>query len=150
MEVRGIMTSDPGLCCLDQSIKEAAEMMIECNCGAIPVVENLVTKRMVGIITDRDLAVRAVAPGLDPNTTRVAACMSVDITHVHPSSTVEEVERIMENLQVRRVPVVDDNDVVCGMVSMADIALQRPNGNSAQLVQEISKPTQEAQPAYLS
>ncbi len=150
MEVREIMTSDPGLCRLDQSIREAAEMMVECNCGAIPVVENLENKRMVGIITDRDLAVRAVALGMDPNTTRVATCMSVDITHVRPSSTVEEVERIMENLQVRRVPVVDENDVVCGMVSLADIALTRPNGNAAQLVQEVSKPSQEAQPAYLS
>lgn len=151
MEVREIMTSDPGVCCLDQTIKEAAQMMVECNCGAIPVVDSLESKRMVGIITDRDLAVRAVALGLDPMWTRVSACMSVDITHVHPGSSVEEVERIMENLQVRRVPVVDENDVVCGMVSMADIALSRPGGNAAQLVQELSKPAQDVeQPAYLS
>ena len=151
MEVREIMTSDPGLCRLDQTLKEAAEMMLDCDCGAIPVVESLYTKRLVGIITDRDIAVRAVAKGLDPNTTRVADCMSVDITHVRPDSNVEEVERIMENLQVRRVPVVDNDDVVCGMVSMADIALTRPIGNAAQLVQELSKPvTSEDHPAYLS
>jgi CBS domain-containing protein len=105
----------------------------------------------LGIITDRDIAIRAVAKGLDPQTTYVADCMSTDISFVHPTSTIEEVERIMENLQVRRVPVVDEESRVCGMVSMADIARTRPQSNAAVVMQEVSKPTHDSEhAAFLS
>jgi CBS domain-containing protein len=151
MEVREIMTGDPAVCEMSQSVKDAAEMMEECDCGAIPVVESLETKRLVGIITDRDIALRAVAKGLDPLETRVGDCMTADITFVHPDSTLEEVQQIMENLQVRRVPIVDNDQLVCGIVSLADIALARPDQKAASLVQEVSRPTQELQDAaYLS
>lgn len=151
MQVREIMTNDPGTCSMDQTIREAAAMMIDCDCGAIPVVESAQTMRLMGIITDRDIAIRAVALGLDPNTTRVSECMSSDISCVNPESSVEDVERIMENLQVRRVPVVNENGSVMGMVSVADIAYSRPPQNAAEIVQEVSKPTAEAGHApYLS
>ena len=151
MEVREIMTADPAVCEMSQSVKDAAEMMEECDCGAIPVVESHESGRLVGIITDRDIAIRAVSKGLDPLKTRVGDCMTADITFVHPSSTLEEVQQIMENLQVRRVPIVNDDQIVCGMVSVADIALARPDQKAASLVQEVSKPAQEREDAaYLS
>lgn len=151
MEVREIMTADPAVCEMSQSVRDAAEMMEECDCGAIPVVESMANKRLVGLITDRDIAIRAVAKGLDPLKTRVGACMTTDISFVHPSSTLEEVQQIMENLQVRRVPIVDENECVCGMVSMGDIALMRPDERAASLVQGVSKPAQMIEDAaYLS
>ena len=151
MEVREIMTADPAVCEMSQPVRDAAEMMEECDCGAIPVVENLLTKRLVGLITDRDIAIRAVAKGLDPLETRVGDCMTSDISFVRPESSIEEVEQIMENLQVRRVPIVDENESVCGMVSIADIALTRPHQKAAALVQGVSKPAQHIEDAaYLS
>ena len=151
MEVREIMTTDPAVCEVSQPVRDAAEMMEECDCGAIPVVESMSNKRLVGIITDRDIAIRAVAKGLDPLETKVGECMTADITFVHPESTLEEVQQIMENLQVRRVPIVDQDECVCGMVSLADIALVRPEQKAASLVQEISKPAQQLEDAaYLS
>lgn len=151
MEAREIMTADPAVCEMSQSVKDAAEMMEACDCGAIPVVESLETNRLIGIITDRDIAIRAVAKGLDPLETRVADCMTADITFVHPESTLEEVQQIMENLQVRRVPVVDNDECVVGMVSMGDVALMRPDQKAASLVQGVSKPAEQIQDAaYLS
>ena len=151
MEVREIMTADPAVCEMSQSVKDAAEMMEECDCGAIPVVENLETKRLVGIITDRDIAIRAVSKGLDPLETRVQDCMTADITFVHPESSLEEVQQIMENLQVRRVPIVDADERVCGMVSVGDIALMRPDQKAASLLQGVSKPAEQVKDAaYLS
>jgi CBS domain-containing protein len=126
---------------MDESLRVAAERMEECDCGAIPVVESETSMRLVGLITDRDIAIRAVAKGLDPNNTRVSECMSTDITWVHPGSQLQEVERIMENLQVRRVPVVDEDRCLCGMVSVADVALSRSPQQAGEVVQEVSKPT---------
>lgn len=151
MEVRELMTSDPGVCTMDQPIREAAEMMIDCDCGAVPVVENMDSMRLMGIVTDRDLAVRAVAKGLDAETTRVSECMSTDLSCVNPEASIEEAERIMEDRQVRRVPVVDSENCVLGMVSLADIALSRGPHQAAQVVQEVSRPNEVNEHApYLS
>lgn len=144
------MTTDPGVCRLDDTIRDAAVLMQECDCGSVPVVESLETLRLVGIITDRDIAIRAVAKGLDPNTTPVADCMSTDVSCVNPEASITEVERIMENLQVRRVPVVTEKGAVCGMVSMADIALSRPKHEIAEVVQDVSRPSVSGHAAFLS
>ena len=140
MEVREIMSADLGVCTMEESIMTAAQRMEECDCGAIPVVESKDNLRLIGLITDRDIAIRAVARGLDVQSTRVSECMSSDITWVHPESQLQEVERIMENLQVRRVPVVDENRCLCGMVSVADVALARSPQQAGEVVQEVSKP----------
>ena len=151
MEAREIMTADPAVCEMSQPVKEAAEMMEACDCGAIPVVESLASRRLIGIITDRDIAIRAVAKGLDPLETRVSECMTSDISFVHPESTLEEVQQIMENLQVRRVPIVDEHECVVGMVSMGDVALVRPHEQAASLLQGVSKSAEQLQDAaYLS
>jgi CBS domain-containing protein len=147
MEVSEIMSTDLGVCRMDETIRVAAQRMEECDCGAIPVVENDESLRLMGLITDRDIAIRAVAKGLDVNTTRVSECMSTDITWVHPESQLQEVERIMENLQVRRVPVVDENRCLCGMVSVADVALSRSPQQAGEVVQEVSRPSGEAKDA---
>jgi Mg/Co/Ni transporter MgtE len=77
--------------------------------------------------------------------------MTADISFIHPESTLEEVQQIMENLQIRRVPVVDENGLVMGMISLADVALTRPDKQAASLVQGISKPKSDIEhAAYLS
>ena len=145
------MTSDPGVCTVSDFVRDAALLMRDCDCGAIPVVEDRESLRLVGIITDRDIAIRAVSDGLDPATTAVGDCMSTGISFVHPSSTIDEVEKIMENLQVRRVPVVDESGKICGIVSLADIARTRPDQKAVSVVQKVSEPAQEAEhAAFLS
>ena len=89
MEAREIMTADPAVCVASQSDRVAAEFMEECDCGAIPVVNDLENKKLVGIITDRDIAIRAVAKGLDTLETRVEDCMTRDISFVRPDSSIE-------------------------------------------------------------
>jgi len=151
LEVRTIMTSEVGVCSINDVVRYAAEMMRECDCGAIPVVDSRDNMRLVGIITDRDIAIRAVANGLDSSSTKVGECMSNEISFVLPDSTIHEVEQIMENRQVRRVPVVDENRRVCGMVSLADIARTRPDQNAAVVVQKVSEPAATAEhAAFLS
>ena len=145
------MTPDPGVCTVCDFVRDAALLMQECDCGAIPVVEDRQSLRLIGIITDRDIAIRSVAAGLDPATTTIGDCMSTGISFVHPSSTIDEVERIMENLQVRRVPVVDEFGKICGIVSLADIARTRPDQKAVAVVQKVSEPAQEAEhAAFLS
>jgi len=145
------MTSEVGVCSINDVVRYAAEMMRECDCGAIPVVDSRDNMRLVGIITDRDIAIRAVANGLDSSSTKVGECMSNEISFVLPDSTIHEVEQIMENRQVRRVPVVDENRRVCGMVSLADIARTRPDQNAAVVVQKVSEPAATAEhAAFLS
>jgi CBS domain-containing protein len=143
MEARDIMTADPAVCEMLQPVMDAARMMEECDCGAIPVVENRESNRLMGIITDRDIVLRSVAKGLDPMDTPVAVCMTKEISFVRPDSQLEEVQQIMENLQVRRVPVVDENECVIGMVSISDIVHTRTDERAASLVQGISKRSDE-------
>lgn len=140
MKVSEIMSSNVGCCKPNSTIREAAQMMVDCDCGAIPIVEDDKGRRILGLVTDRDLAIRAVATGKDPNTTKVSDCMSTDLACVNPDANVDEAERIMEVNQVRRVPVVDSSNCLCGIVSQADIALSRPASESAAVVQEVSKP----------
>jgi len=145
------MTFDPAVCTVDDSVRLAAQMMVECDCGAIPVVEDRQSMRLIGIITDRDIAVRAVAEGRDMLITTVRDCMSEEISYVHPDSLIHEVEQIMENRQVRRVPVVDETKRICGIVSLADIARTRPDLSAVGVVQKVSEPAADLQhAAFLS
>jgi CBS domain-containing protein len=141
MQVKEIMTADPSCCISETALQEVAQMMIDHDCGEIPVVESNKSKLPIGVITDRDIVCRTVARGLNPLDLTVADCMSTPCVTVTPAMSVEECSRIMEENQIRRVPVVDAGGFCCGIVALADIALHAKKAVAGEVVQEISQPT---------
>lgn len=141
MQVREIMSENPACCGPDASVRDAARLMVEHDCGEIPVVDGQRTP--VGVITDRDIACRAVAEGRDGNTP-VREVMSTPAVTVSPDTSVEDCCRVMEENQIRRVPVVDGNGGCCGMVAQADVALQAGEQMAGGVVRDVSQPSEEA------
>jgi|SRR5882672_6393269 len=140
MQVKEVMTADPACCISDTALQEVAQMMIDHDCGEIPVVENRTTKLPIGVVTDRDIVCRSVAKGLNPLELTAADCMSKPCLTVTPEMSVEECSRIMEENQIRRVPVVDASGSCCGIVALADIALHTTQSAAGQVVKEVSQP----------
>src|SRR5229473_2669044 len=124
MQVREMMTTDPVFCTADTALPEVARMMVDKDCGEIPVVENKSSKIPIGVVTDRDIVCRTVANGLNPLDLTAADCMTKPIVTVTPDMSLEECCRIMEEKLIRRVPVVNERGSCCGIVSLADVALQ--------------------------
>ena len=139
MQVREVMTKGPVCCLPDTSLKDVARLMLEFDCGQIPVVDSD-ARRPIGVITDRDITCRAVARGRSPLTLSAKDCMTSPAVTVTPDTSVEECCRLMEERQVRRLPVVDEGGACCGIVSQADLALRMANGVCAYVVREISRP----------
>lgn len=142
MKIKDVMTPDPACCTMATSLQEVAQMMFEYDCGAIPVVDNHETRRLIGIITDRDITVRTAARGKNPVNMRVEECMSRPVVTVTPEDKVEIACQKMEENQVRRIPVVDELNRCCGIVAQADIALNTSKGTTAGLVQKVSEPNE--------
>jgi CBS domain-containing protein len=143
--VREIMTEHPKCCSPQETVAAAARQMVSGNCGAIPVIDPL-THRLMGMLTDRDIACRVAAQGLDPARIPVQQVMSRQIAAVGPETDILECFRLMEERQVRRLPIVDGNGTVIGMVSQADLAIasEREPGlehEFAAMVEEVSHPT---------
>jgi CBS domain-containing protein len=136
------MTDQPACCTPDETVQRAAQLMKEHDCGCIPVVEDAKSKRVVGVVTDRDLACRGVAAGKAPDTA-VREVMTKDPTCCHPEDHVSEVERMMADKQVRRVPVVDARGGCVGMIAQADLALNNAAATDSEVgrvVERISEP----------
>lgn len=140
MQVREIMTNDPVCCSSDSSIKDAAQLMIDHDCGEIPVLDD--RGKLAGVVTDRDIACRAVAQGRSPETP-VAEVMSSPAHTVTQEMSVEDCCKTMEDNQIRRVPVVDESGSCCGIVSQGDIARNTSEEETAELVRDVSEPTSE-------
>jgi CBS domain-containing protein len=141
MQVREIMTTDPACCTSETSLQEVGRMMIDHDCGEIPVVENKTSKLPIGVITDRDIVCRTVARGVNPLHMTVGDCMSRPCVTVTPDMSIEECARILEENQIRRVPVVDASGSCCGIVALADIALRAKKDITAEVVRDVSEPT---------
>jgi CBS domain-containing protein len=140
MTVRDLMTPDPSCCTMETSLEEVARMMVQCDCGEIPVLERQDLRKIVGVVTDRDIVCRAVAQGQNPMTLSAAAVMSSPAVTIREHDDVDEVIRVMETHQIRRVPVVDQNGEICGIVALADIALHDSRKETGELVREVSTP----------
>ena len=119
MRIADAMTRDVQLVNPTQSIVEAAQMMADCDCGSLPVAEN---DKLVGMITDRDIVVRALARGKSPDT-KIKEVMSTEIKYCFEEDDLNNVARNMGDLQIRRLPVVDKNKNLVGIVSLGDIAV---------------------------
>src|ERR1051325_9108497 len=144
MEVKEIMTPDPACCTPDTTLQRVAEMMVENGCAEIPVVESASSKRPVGVITDRDIVCRTVAKGLNPLTLTASDCMTTPCVTVTPETSLDECCRVLEEKQIRRVPVVDASGSCCGIVELADVARHARKRETAEVVREVSAPSASA------
>ncbi|HET9985441.1 MAG TPA: CBS domain-containing protein [Longimicrobiales bacterium] len=143
MKARDIMTANPACCRPSDTARDAAKLMESRDCGCVPVVSDEGSRHLVGVVTDRDLALRGLAHDMGPDTP-LEDLMSFDVSCCHPDDDVREIERIMMERQVRRVPVVDDERRVVGIVAQADLAVSEEAGTSAgevgRVVERISEP----------
>jgi CBS domain-containing protein len=142
VRVRDVMTPDPAFCTPDCTAREAAILMRDNDSGSIPVVESDSSRKLVGIVTDRDLAIRGLAEGKGPDT-EIRGLMTEGPTAAAPEDEVEVVREVMVAQQVRRVPVVDEDGLIVGIVAQADIA--REDGAATdqevgRIVEAISDP----------
>lgn len=133
--IREIMTANPSTIEPNNSIVEAARIMKQENAGVVPVTEN---GRLTGMVTDRDIAVRVVAEGKDPQSTTVREVASTDLVTVDPQQDLDEALRLMAQHQVRRLPVVEEDGRLVGVVAQADVAREGDDAKTGQVVQEIS------------
>ncbi|MGH7509575.1 MAG: CBS domain-containing protein [Gemmatimonadales bacterium] len=136
------MTRNPVCCTPDSTAREAASLMRDHDCGSIPVVEDTRGKRLTGTVTDRDLAVRGLAAGKGPDTP-VRELMTQDPVTCLPEDEVEDVRQVMVQEMVRRVPVVDEDGLVVGIVAQADIAREEGAATDREvgrIVEAISEP----------
>ena len=129
------------ICCLEtDSVQAAAMQMKRADVGSIPVVENYMTKMLVGIVTDRDLALEVVAMGRHHEETRVAAVMSRDLATCRGDETLDRAVEVMLRRQVRRLPVVDSEGHIVGIITQGDLATRGGAPvQTAQFVEEISR-----------
>lgn len=135
-----VMTKDPVCCLPNDSALKAAELMKSGNIGSIPVIENEEGKKLIGIVTDRDLTLKIVAQGLDSKTRKIETLMSRNIVTCHPDDDLQKALDIMAEHQLRRLPVVDENGRIRGIIAQADIATRSEQPNkTAELVKEISQ-----------
>lgn len=147
MIVKEVMTPDPACCTPDTMLQRVAEMMVENDCGEIPVVENAASMKPVGVVTDRDITCRTVAKGLNPLTMTAAECMTTPCVTVKPDMPLDECCRVMEEKQIRRVPVVDTSGACCGIVALADVARHAERRETGEVVREVSEPNTSASAA---
>lgn len=143
MTVQEIMTKDPQCCTPDTQIQEVARMMVDCDCGAIPVVQDKESRQPVGVITDRDIVTRVVAEGEDYRQLGASAAMTPATVTVQEDAELNEAERLMKEKQIRRIIAVDDSGRCVGILAQADIARHRSDSETGDVVEEISEPVAE-------
>lgn len=137
MDVRDLMTTDPACCTADNGLQDVARAMLENDCGAIPIVAD---GRPVGMVSDRDIVVRAVAEGRNPVDMTAEEIMSTPVATVAEDASIEELFDVMEGQQIRRVVVVDADGKVCGIVAQADVAELADAEDVADVVEKVSEP----------
>lgn len=134
MKVNEVMTRDVQTVRPDQPVQQAASFMLSADIGSIPVTEG---DRLIGMITDRDITVRGVAKGHGPDTP-VRELMTNDIVSAHENDDIEDVANKMSEAQVRRLPVIDDNQQLCGIVSLGDISREADSDSASEALEGIS------------
>jgi CBS domain-containing protein len=135
-----VMTKSPVCCLPTDSVAKAADLMKNGNFGSIPIIENEQTRNLVGIVTDRDLALTIVAEGRDANATKVDAVMTRKVVSCFAEDDLQKALDAMGKQKLRRIPIVDHDNRVVGIVTQADVAtrIDKP-GKTAQMVKEISQ-----------
>jgi CBS domain-containing protein len=135
-KIRDVMTPNPRTIEPSTPIAEAARLMRDEDVGPLPIVEG---QRIVGILTDRDIVVRAIAEGKDPQSTTAGDVASKQLVTVDPEQRLDEAARLMAKHQVRRLPVCDEDGRLAGIVAQADVAIAASDEATGRVVEEISK-----------
>ena len=135
-----VMTTNPVCAQAEDTVVSVAQLMKEQDVGPIPIVDDMTTNRLQGIVTDRDLAMKVVAEGRDPNNTRVREVMTSDVVTVRHDDDIQTALDAMSQHQLRRILVVDDNEYLVGIIAQADIAtrMNKPE-QTGEVVKEISE-----------
>lgn len=136
MKISEVMTRDVATVRSDQTAREAANFMLQGDAGSIPVTEN---DRLIGMITDRDIAVRGVAQGLGPDT-QVRELMSSGLVCARADDDIEEVAARMSEAQVRRLPVIDESENLVGIVSIGDLSRESDGEEAHMALEGVSQP----------
>ena len=134
--IRELMTENPKTVSSDATVVEAARVMRDGDVGLVPVVDS---DRLVGTVTDRDIAIRVVAEERDPNTTTVRETASTELVTIDPEQDLDEALRLMAQHQVRRLPVVEEDGRLVGIVAQADVARHGEDRETGQVVEQISQ-----------
>ena len=142
MQLSQILTRNPEVISPDTSVKEAAQRMRSMDVGSLPVCDG---RRLLGMVTDRDITIRITAEGRDPSSTPVQEAMTPDIQYVFADQDVRDAAKIMREQQIRRLPVLDREKRLVGIVSLGDIATTGQDQLSGDALESISQPTH-AQP----
>jgi CBS domain-containing protein len=130
------MTSNPKTVTSDQSVVDAAKIMEQEDTGVVPIVEG---ERLVGVVTDRDITLQVVARTKDPKSTKVTDVASRDLVTIDPQQDLDEALRLMAQHQVRRLPVVEEDGRLVGIVAQADVARKGDDARTGDVVQKISE-----------
>lgn len=133
-----LMTANPTCCTADTPLRDVARMMVDNDCGQIPVVDSHESGQPVGVVTDRDIVVRMVAEGRDTTSACASDCMTSPVTTIARDASLADCCAAMEHNRVRRVVVVDDTGKVCGIVAQADVARSGRDQETADMVKEVS------------
>lgn len=134
---KDLMTADPQCCTAETPLNEVAKLMVECDCGEIPVVDS--DKKLIGVVTDRDIVCRIVAKGQNPSAMTAQDAMTQPVISVTEDTSLKDVLSAMEEHQVRRLPVIDARGCCCGIVSQADVALAGQDSEVGEMVREVSR-----------
>lgn len=138
MTVQSVMTACPACCTPSSSLTEVARLMVDNDCGEIPVVEDMQSRKLAGVITDRDIATRIVAAGRNSAEACAMDCMTTPALSVGEDTSLQDCCELMETHQIRRVPVVDATGGVVGIVSLADVVRSANTATTVAVVKEVS------------
>jgi CBS domain-containing protein len=140
VQVKEVMTNNPVCCEPDTPLRQVAQLMVAHDCGEIPVLDDSRVRHPIGVITDRDIVTRTVAEGRNPLELSARECMTTTVVTITPDRSVNDCCELMERHQIRRVPVVDAQGALCGIVSQADIARRVSERAAGEVVRDVSKP----------
>lgn len=135
-QINEVMTADPRTVTADATVAEAARLMRDEDTGIAPITEG---ERLVGVITDRDIAIKVAAEGKDPQSTKVSEVASSNLVTIDPQQDLDEALRLMAQHQVRRLPVVEEDGKLVGILAQADVARHAGPEQTGKVVEEISE-----------
>lgn len=140
--LKDVMSTEVSFATPETSLADVAKMMVHVNCGEIPVVNNETEKSILGVITDRDIVCRTLGVGKNPMKLIAQDCMTTQVVTANKEASISEGIEIMKSNKIRRIPIVDDNKNLCGIVSLADLVGEGDTNQTMEMIQEVSHSSQ--------
>ena len=141
-KVKEIMSSDIACATGETSLVEVSKLMVNENCGEIPIVGSLINKNIIGVITDRDIVCRTLGSGKNPMNLKAQDCMTRNVVKVDPEMTISDCLQLMGENKIRRIPVVDENNFLAGIVSQADLIRFADKEEAIKTFRKVSSPSE--------